>query len=30
VNLLEALGVTAREDVITNLLAHCYKNSAVF
>ena len=29
-NLLEILGVSGREDVITNLLAHCYNNSNVF
>jgi hypothetical protein len=30
VNLFEALGVTAREDVISNMLAYCYNASAVF
>lgn len=29
-NLLELLGVAGREDVVTNLLAHCYNHSAAF
>lgn len=29
-NLLELLGVAGREDVVTNILAHCYNSSAAF